>query len=207
MIAIVPHQEPVLSPLIVRDPIQQLADKHQRAVARKQCWTEIWQMFYEDAWFQHRLNDSARFNTLRCHMPMHNREDVKQEALVQFARAIERDRSLGFRPERGNYGAFLATVIHRCCQKGLRQFRHFGGPSIWDGLRHPLVDHWDELDEQLDLRESIGQIPEPYRKTIQQICEGHSIEEIARRRKKSVRTIYRWLDQGIERLKALLPNE
>jgi len=191
----------------VKEPIHRLADKHASAVEEEQHWTDVLQMFYDDPWFQQRLSDSSRFTVHRCHMPSHNSDDVKQEALVQFAHSIERDRTLGFRPDRGSYGAFLATVIYRCCQKGLRQFRHSGGPSLQSGFQHPLDDQWDVFDEHLDLRESIAHLSEPYRTTIKQICEGHSVEEIARRRKKSVRTIYRWLDKGIVHLRALLPTE
>ena len=131
------------------------------------------------------------------------KDDVKQEALLYFARSVERDVSLGFRPERGSLGAFLATIINRCCQKGLRQFRHSHQRALHES-HHPLIENWNDLDEQLDLEEQISRIPEPYRSTIRLFCDGRTIGEIATEKSKSERTVYRWVEKGVAMLREQL---
>ena len=187
--------------------IDNLAEKHLAAVNAQLHWTAVWQVFSDDPWFNRRLNDSANYLIKRWHLPRQNKEDVQQEALVQFARSIERDASLGFRPERGDFGAFLGTIINRCCQKGLRQFRHSNKYSITNESQHPYAEEWAGLDEQIDLRESIGRVPEPFRSTVRLVCDGLSIAQIAKRKKKSERTVYRWLEKGIEHLRVICAAE
>jgi RNA polymerase sigma factor (sigma-70 family) len=185
-------------------PVECLAAKHFEACQTCLHWTDVWQVFSDDPWFNRRLDDSAAYALKRCSLPFHNKDDVRQEALVYFARSIERDVSLGFKPERGTFSAFLATIINRCCQKGLRQFRNMHGYSITDESQHPLIEYRKQVDERLDFHELIGRIPEPYQGTIRLICDGLTIEEIAKRRRKSERTVYRWLEKGIEDLRVKL---
>ena len=187
--------------------ISRLLVKHQSAIEAKQSWLEIWELFYNDLWFCERLEKCARFTAHRYHLSPECKDDIQQEALVLFSRSLERDVTLGFNPDRGRYGALVATIIHRSCQKSVRQFRLRNIPSVTPELFMPLTGHIQQHEDELDLLASIERIPEPYKSTIRLVCSGLSIEEIAEIRNKSKRTIYRWLDRGTEQLRDLLTDD
>jgi len=174
-----------------------LETKHFLASQTLQDWQYIWELFYQDAWFRKKLNRSARYAVRQSGLGRHCIDDVQQEALVEFAKSLQRDPSLGFDPSRGDFRAFLVTIVHRCCQKGLRQFRMQYSLSIEDESLHPCYEDHSQIEEVMDLRQLARQIPEPYRGTVRQICNGLSIDEIARKRNRSKRTIYRWIDKSI----------
>ena len=181
--------------------LEELESVHQKAVEAGAEWTQVWELFYENPWFLRRLDFSARKLIYRLHFPVQWKEDIKQEALLVFARSIQRDRTLGFDETRGSYGAFLSTIIYRCCQKGVRQFNHYKKQKICEEYTHPFEELTDQMDEHLDLQHCLRQLPEPYKMTVTLICEGKSIPQIAKRTKRSVRTIYRWIDKATELLR------
>ncbi len=181
--------------------LEELKAIHQQALESNFHWTLVWDLFTENEWFLNRLDYSARAVLTKYHFPLQWKEDVKQEALIQFARSIKRNVSLGYNSERGSFGAFLSTIIYRSCQKGLRQFRHSFCSSIDDEFKHPVVEYAQELDERIDLRECLTSLPEPFRMTVQMVCEGKSIAEIARKTQRSSRTIYRWIEKATELLR------
>ena len=186
--------------------VERLAEKHSQACQSGLDWTDVWQIFSDDPWFNRRLDASATRVLRRGYLPLHNKDDVRQEAMVQFARAIQRDVSLGFNPECGKFGAFLATIINRCCQKGLRKARPKHKCTIIHESQHPLVEYHKRVDEHLDFHDLVERIPEPYRETLRLICDGLSIAEIAKRRRKSERTVYRWLEKGLEDMRVKLED-
>jgi DNA-directed RNA polymerase specialized sigma24 family protein len=181
--------------------LDELESIHQRALDANADWTQIWEMFYESPWFLKRLDFSARKLIHKLHFPNQWKEDIKQEALLVFARSIQRNRSLGFDTSRGSYGAFLSTIIYRCCQKGLRQFNHHNNQKIDEEHTHPFEDVTEQVDEHLDLQHCLDHLPEPYKMTVTMICEGKTILQIARKTKRSVRTVYRWIDKATELLR------
>lgn len=181
--------------------LTELEISHEQAVDANENWVQIWELFYDSPWFLRRLDFSARKLVNRLHFPVNWKEDVKQEALLVFARSIQRNPSLGFDPERGSYGAFLSTIIHRCCQKGLRQFNHHSSQKIDEEYTHPFEELTEQLDERIDLQHCLSMLPQPYKMTVAMVCEGKSIPQIASQTKRSVRTIYRWLDKATELLR------
>lgn len=181
--------------------LNELEQTHSDAVASEEQWTGIWQLFYDSPWFKRRLEFSARSLIQRFGLPLQWKEDIKQEALLVFARSVQRDTSLGFDSTRGSFGAFVSTIIHRCCQKGLRQFNHSNLQVIENENLHPFIDLTETLDEHIDLRECLNQLPEPYRLTVSMICEGKSVPQIASKTRRSTRTVYRWLERAIELLR------
>lgn len=166
-------------------------------------WTEVWQKFHDNRWFKKRLNDSAGRVISQTGLPQEWKEDVKQEALIVFSRALQRDKTLGFDERRGNFGSFISTIIYRCCQKGLRQFRRSINQAV-TADKHPLTEPMEALDDRLDLRDCVWRLDEPYQSTVRLILFGRSITEIARLTKRSERTIYRRLERAIELLRELL---
>ena len=98
--------------------------------------------------------------------------------MILFAQSLRRNPTLGFCRQRGTYEAFLATVIYRCCQNGVRQFRRGQSLSPPGDHWHPVIDDQDEVDELLDLRQSMRKVSEPYRTALRLHCHGKSIEEI-----------------------------
>ena len=181
--------------------LDELEQIHREAIDADADWTQIWELFYESPWFLRRLDFSARKLIHRLHFPIQWKADVKQEALLVFARSIQRDCSLGFDSNRGSYGAFVSTIIYRCCQKGLRQFNHYTRQRVDGEHTHPFEDTTEQMDEHLDLHYCLRQLPEPYKLTVMLICQGKSITQIAQKTKRSVRTIYRWLDKATELLR------
>lgn len=181
--------------------LKELEDVHQQAIDCDADWTQIWALFYESPWFLRRLDFSARKLIHKLHAPVQWKDDVKQEALLVFARSIQRNPTLGFDLNRGSFGGFLSTIIYRCCQKGLRQFNHHHSQQIDEEHTHPFEDTTKEIDELLDLQNCLSQLPEPYKMTVAMICEGKSISQIAQRTKRSVRTVYRWIDKATELLR------
>ena len=177
--------------------LEELQLLHEEAIAADCSWTEIWRLFYEHPWFKHRLNASAIRQVRRCHMPLEWTEDIKQEALLVFARAIQRDCALGFDSSRGSFGGFLSTIIERSCQKGLRQFKHSIN-SVGEEYNHPFLDNRQELEEHIDLQDCLARLPEPYKMTIELIFKGESVPEIAQTTRRSQRTVYRWLEKATD---------
>ena len=184
--------------------ISRLLEKHRDAIAANQPWLEIWELFYQDPWFSHRLESCARYIVQRYHLSPEAKDDICQEALIHFSRSIRRDVTLGFNPDRGSFGALVSTIIHRSCQKAVCQFRQLNSPSVTPELFLPDTDFGQHAEDELDLQESILLITEPYRTTIQQICLGFTVDEIAEAQAKSKRTIYRWLDCGVKQLRGML---
>lgn len=179
----------------------ELEQSHNCAVEAKIPWTTVWKLFCEHPWFVQRLNSSAKRLTRNYNLPLRSDEDVKQEALLLFARSLQRDTSLGYDESYGNYGAFLTTIIHRCCQKALRQFSRFSTQMIDDNFTHPAVEQTTDTWEHIDLHDRLQLLPEPYKMTVTMICSGNSISEIAHKTNRSTRTVYRWLETATNLLR------
>lgn len=187
--------------------IRQLLTKHQNAIQSNRSSTEIWELFYDDPWFRSRLEKCAHYTASRFYLSRDYKDDIRQEALILFSRSIQRDVSLGYDSERGSYGAFVTTIIYRCCQKATRQFRRFSCPSATPELFTPTAERVSQHIFEFDLIDSIERISEPCRSTLLHRCRGLSIEEIAKLCNKSNRTIYRWLEQGIEQMRGAFLDE
>ena len=177
-----------------------LEDRHADAVRENDDWQIVWELFYRNRWFRQTLLMAARRAVRRSGLKPDCIDDVRQEALIEFSRSLERNISLGFDSNRGNFAGFVGLIIHRCCLKGLRQFRN-QCLSFREELFHPWYEEQSHTEKIMDLRKAASELQEPYRSLVRQVCAGVSIEEIARRSKRSRRTIYRWLERSIELLK------
>lgn len=182
--------------------LEDLELRHLIAVQTAVDWQEVWELFYRNRWFRQTLLIAARKAVRRSGLKRDCVDDVKQEALVEFSRCLQRRTSLGFDPSRGNFAAFIGLIIHRSCLKGLRQFRHQHLSLHEDGWFHPYYEEHSQIEKAIDLRQAANSLQEPYRGLVRQVCAGVSIDEIACRSKRSRRTIYRWLDRSIELMKA-----
>jgi RNA polymerase sigma factor (sigma-70 family) len=180
--------------------IEDLKLRHAIAVADSAHWQEVWELFCRNRWFRQALLIAARRAVRRSGLERDCIDDVRQEALIEFSRSLQRNISLGFDPNRGNFAAFVGLIIHRCCLKALRQFRH-QYRSLDDEYFHPYYEEQSQIEKIMDLRKAASELQEPYRGLVRQICAGVSIDEIARRSSRSRRTINRWLDRSIELLK------
>lgn len=185
-------------------PIQRLARKHRNANRSRKNWREILQMFYDDPWFQRCLEKQAQSVIRKHRLQVGDREDIKQEAILLFARCLARDATLGYDIQQGDYGGFLATVILRCCQNGRRQFRNRLAllPRFDPALRG--YDDGTRFDRELDVRELMRRLSEPNRSILDLTMDGLSPAEIAHYQKQPKRTISRRLKQAIDRLKRWL---
>lgn len=180
---------------------QDLENKHGCAVDANVPWTGIWQLFHEHAWFKQRLNSSAQRLLKANGLPAQLKDDVTQEASLVFARSLRRDTSLGFDEQKGVYAAFLSTIVYRCCQKGVRQFRREWAAPFNEELAMFADDFTEELSDQLDLDACLDLLPEPYKLTVKLFREGKTIPQIAKRTKRCTRTIYRWLETATSLLR------
>ncbi len=182
--------------------IAELELQHFTALQTMQNWQDIWELFYVSEWFRYKLGFCVRRAARECGLQADCHDDIRQEALVEFARAVQRNLSLGYDPGKGSFQGFLSTVIYRCCLKGLRQFKRRCRSLPDDDFMHPYYEEHAQLEKVMDFRHVARQIPEPYRGIVRQLVAGQSVEHIARTRKRSKRTIYRWIDRSIEMLKA-----
>jgi len=181
---------------------EELELQHFTALQTMQDWQDIWDLFYASDWFRYKLGFCVRKAAREFGLMSDCHDDIRQEALVEFARSIQRNLSLGYDPTKGTFQAFLSTVIYRCCLKGLRQFKRRCLSLPDDDFMHPYYEEHSQLEKVIDFRHVARQIPEPYRGIVRQLLAGQSIEHIARTRKRSKRTIYRWVDRSIDLLKA-----
>jgi RNA polymerase sigma factor (sigma-70 family) len=181
--------------------LEDLQHRHQVAVKTAIGWQEVWELFYRNRWFRQTLLIAARKAVRRSGLKRDCVDDVRQEALIEFSRSLQRRTSLGFDPTRGNFAAFVGLIVHRCCLKALRQFRHQYLSLHQDGWFHPYYEEHSQIEKIMDLKQAASELQEPYRSLVRQICAGVAIDEIAQRSKRSRRTIYRWLDRAIELLK------
>jgi DNA-directed RNA polymerase specialized sigma24 family protein len=183
------------------ESINELEAQHFAAVQLSLDWQDVWGLFYRSPWFRYKLTACAREAARRGSLGKDAVEDIKQESLVEFAKALQRNPSLGFDRDRGDFHSYLSTILHRCSLKSLRMFRQRFLSVFDDEFLHPYYEHQSQIEKVIDFRHVASRIPEPYRGIVVQICAGQSIESIARDRKRSVRTIYRWLDRAIDMLK------
>lgn len=182
--------------------LEDLELHHLIAVQTAVDWQQVWEIFYRNRWFRQAMLIASR-KAVRCAgLPRDCVEDVRQEAQIEFSRALQRRTSLGFDPTRGSFSGFVSLIVHRCCLKALRQFRHQFLSLQSDDVFHPYYEEHSQIEKIIDLRYVANELQEPYHGLVKQICEGASIDEIAESRNRSRRTIYRWLDRSVELLKS-----
>lgn len=180
---------------------QDLELQHFTSLQTMRSWQDIWELFYSNPWFRYKLGICVRKVARDFSLGSDCHDDIQQEALIEFAKALQRNCSLGFDLSKGSFRGFLSTVLYRCCLKGLRQFqrRHRSIPD--DDFMHPYYEEHSQLEKVMDFRHMARQIPEPYRGVVRQLLVGVSVADIARSRNRSKRTVYRWIDRSVELLK------
>ena len=179
-----------------------LRDKHLKAVECNQNWIKIWNLIYDDRWFQQKLSMLVARLIKKNNLPSHWSDDIRQEAVLIFAQALRRNPDLKFDEKKGEYGSLVATILNRCCQKGLRQFRRTLNYQPIETVRE-TVDPFGLSEQVIELRDQIQQLPQPEKAIVLAYCHGETVDEIATRLAKSTRTIYRYL----ERAKAIMKDE
>ncbi len=188
----------------ISSDVENLYAKHVAYCRQDRSPEEILAMFYEDQWFQKKLTVSTKSAIAKGKGLACCADDIRQDALILVHRALQRRTCLGYDPAKGSYAGFLSTILNRSCQKALWQFRHTFYAPIDSETQHPHYDPSLGLDENLDLVQEIGLLEQPYRKVLEEICEGKSVDEIATCQEKSRRTIYRWLKFGMKMLEQQL---
>ena len=118
-----------------RHLIDGLFKQHCAAVRNQQPLDRLWKIFFEHAWFSHQLERSTRYVVCKYNYPTHIFEDVQQEALLRFARLLEKDPMLGYQAERGSYEYYLKLVVYHCCLKSLRSFSRIDDPVLFPELK------------------------------------------------------------------------
>lgn len=180
---------------------EELKHQHFSAVQAMSSWQEIWEIFHSNPWFRSKLGFCARKAAREIGLGADCYDDIQQQALIEFAKALQRNRSLGFDLSKGSFRGFLSTVIYRCCLKGLRQFQRRHHSMTSSNFLHPYYEEHLELEKLIDFRQISRQIPEPFRGVVRQLLAGESVGSIAKSRNRSKRTIYRWIDRSIALLR------
>lgn len=175
--------------------------QHFLALQTHQSWQDIWEIFYSNAWFRDKLKRSACRTGRNAGLRSDCQDDIMQEALIEFSKALQRHTSLRYDSSKGSFYRFISTILYRCCIKGLRQFKTRHRPILYGDFMHPLLEEHAQIEKLMDFRHIAKQIPEPYQGIIRQLLAGDSIPEIAKSRNRSKRTVYRWVKQSIGLLK------
>ncbi|MDB4766368.1 hypothetical protein OAG71_01635 [bacterium] len=165
---------------------------------------QIVAMFCDDLWFCKQLRLSAIHATRKIRGLPVCKDDIRQQAIVNIFRSLQRKTDLGFDPQRGTYAAFLGTILNRACQKVLSQFRHTYHLPIKGERHHPVHDPTPDLQSKLDLQEQIQTLDQPVAAVIKELCDGKKIKNIAVAHRISRRTVYRRLEKGISQLREKL---
>ena len=57
-------------------------------------WQEIWELYYANTWFRAKLDSCVKKVARDSGLPPDCHDDIRQEALTEFARALRRNSSL-----------------------------------------------------------------------------------------------------------------
>ena len=175
--------------------------EHFTALHTMRSWQDIWGLFYNNLWFRRKLTSCVRKAARDGGLGPDCYDDIRQEALIEFAKALQRNCSLRFDLSKGTFEGFLHVVVYRSCLKGLRQFQRRHHSMADDDFMHPYYEEHTQLEKLVDFRHVADQIAEPYRGLVRQLLTGETVDSIAVSRKRSKRTIYRWIDRSVELLK------
>ena len=167
-------------------------------------WLELWQWMCQHSWFQDKLNWACQKVLKYSGSPPDRAVDIKQQALLLMAANLRRRPDLGFDASRGRLSPLLATIILRCCQKALRQFRGFDSSRVEETSQVYCLFGEAETDRALDLADGVNNLPEPWRETIKYLLNEVPVSEIAVRFGCSERTVYRRIERAIEMLRQKL---
>ncbi len=177
-----------------RSPIAPLRRKHAQAVERRKTWAEVLDLFCRDQWFTELLQTTALSVIRRKRLPFHLAEDLQQDVMVLIASDLKKNPAFGIQPPAGDYGKLLKVVVYRYCCKSVRgksRNKSFETEPIRSETQHPLIDERDLVDDLIDFREAVASLNRSYRSIVKLLCDGLTVEQIARRRKCHARTIYR----------------
>lgn len=181
--------------------IQSLCKKHEMAIGFRQTWENTLQMFFQDPWFENLVEFQARQLAIKHPSPVYDWEDIRQETIVRFAEAIEKDPSLGCCFQRNAYGTFLSRVIANCSQKTIR--RVLVKTPIRLDFNEQQIDNRSEIDDEIDTKELIAQLPKRSRSVLQLLAKGKSCSDIAKINDRTLRTIVRWRQEAINQIHEL----
>ena len=167
-------------------------------------WLDVWQWMCQEPWFQRRLDWASQLVLRRTGCPRDWETDIKQQALLVLAANLRKKSDLGFDTARGRLGPFLSTVLYRCCQKAIRQFRGFHSASAVEEMPETYICSTDRQEALLDLHEVVDQLPNPWKETMQWLLDERSVSEIASHFDCSERTVYRRIERAMEMLRKKL---
>lgn len=173
----------------------------------KRGWSDVWMELCGNQWFLEKLERTSTWVLRQAGLPNSWKDDVRQEATLLFAKSLKRDPTLGFDESKGSVQPFISTVIYRCCQKGVRQFRNSLHQTIDGESAHPVYETTSAVDERLDLNECVSQLVEPMLSTTLRTLQGQSVENIAKSTNRSTRTIYRYIEKATEELQELMAGD
>lgn len=189
---------------INRHPAERLYEKHQQALHDNDNWLSIWNLFIDDPWIQQQLGFLTTRVAKAGKICSVDQDDLRQNALVEFAANLRRDPSLGYESEKGRYQSLISTILYRCCLKAQRQFKfQVREESVDYVLESDYQSDFQPQQDSLDLLALIDQLAEPHRKVASLYTLGKSVEEIAASLQKSKRTAYRMLQEATKMLRKL----
>jgi RNA polymerase sigma factor (sigma-70 family) len=165
---------------------------------------ELWRLIVGHRWYQDQLDRCARRVLRRSGVPVQWLDDVKHEAVLLLAKALDRRRDLNLDRRRAgvHFPGWLATIITRQCQSALRPIRRQRQRMIPMGDRE--IGREPRLDLSLDLRSAMKRLSPELRRIIASQAIGRSLEEIAAEQQLSYWKARRLLERGHHELRQVL---
>jgi RNA polymerase sigma factor (sigma-70 family) len=185
----------------LRDAFFQLLDRGESA--ELPLWQEVWRLFVNHPWYQTELHRAAIRVLRRQQAPARWAEDIAEDALLVFAKDLQNAPDLHVdraQPEE-RFSGFLATVITRDCQKALRSKRRNERRAGYSNLAvETAVSPIAPLDDLIDLRSAIKDLPPDCRAVVELYWHGWHIEQIAEKLTLSQTSVHRALHRGLSLL-------
>lgn len=177
-----------------------LCQEHLQLCHRQANWNEIWRLFLNDDAFL-RLCDAVALRTIRKFgLPADCLCDIKQEALLSFAKTVQRHPCLGFDADRGCFGSWLRMLLTRCCAKALRQFRDRSRQGASVDVRYLIDESYSPVEHRIDAEVVLKRLDDRVSRVMQLRIVGTSVTEIATKIGCGEHTVYRLFNRGLNQL-------
>jgi RNA polymerase sigma factor (sigma-70 family) len=156
------------------------------ALQRGVDWHEVWLLLIAHPWFQTELRTIVLQRWRRRYHPKPDLEDVRHEALVHLARALQRSPDLHIDLQRlDEFPGWVATIIRHCCMESLRRLcREDPIPPDEEGVPY-LAAYGTDVPGRFELHDTLQHLPLEEQEAVVLRCEGRSLHEIAEKLGKS----------------------
>ena len=187
------------SPEMLREQFYAILDAPEDARAPR--WHKVWSSFVSDPWFQAELEKLLGRVLYHRGAPAPWLDDLRQDAIMFFARDLRRRVDLGVNRARAaeHFPGWLATILWRICKQALRarcRAQHRNGANL--GARREIVAPNSLRAMEIDM--AIEELPEPMRTILAMRRLGWRISEIGKKLKMTPSQIDEAPCDAIERL-------